>query len=234
MYFDDEFLESLPEDIPSAIEAICQKYLETSRPTSTTEDKYNLIAEAFGFVAAYSETNSLAINVPTIAGKINVDEKNATQFFQKLREESSQERGQSQVEQYKNIYATRLGKVFHYEFSEGDLKRIQDLINELRDLISASEDLEAKHKRRVLNKLEKLQSEIHKSVSDLDTLYGSVIELSVVARIVGENLKPVADRVRELMSIVWPTQARAFGLPSNAPFELPGQVEDDESEIGKS
>lgn len=234
MYFDDDFIESLPEDIPSAIAEICKRYSEIRQRLPSAQDKHLFVTEAFGLIAAYSEANSLGIDVPKIVGEQNADGKNASQFFTKLRSQSSQQMGQNQLEQYKNIFTARLGKVFHYEFSEGDLKRIQDLINELRDLISASEDLEAKHKRRILNKLNKLQSEIHKSVSDLDTLYGSVIELSVLARIVGENLKPVVDRIRELMSIVWPTQARAFGLPSNAPFELPGQTKDDKSKNDKS
>ncbi len=227
MYFDDKFLKSLPKKPNEGIVTICKEF--ERRWKLGGANYFDLIIESFALISTYSEAYNLGITVPQITDDTTPFRNNVKSFISRLLRDFNPKAYSEQFEQYKSGFATRLGTGFYYEFSEGDLKRIQVLINELRNLISASEDLEAKHKRRVLNKLEKLQSEIHKSVSDLDTFYGSVIELSVVARIVGENLKPVVDRVRELVSIVWPAQARAFGLPSNAPFELPGQTEDDKS-----
>jgi len=229
MYFDEEFCKSLPEDSSSAIKEICKKYSDVFSNLPDTASRYLLIVEFYAFIAVYYEANGLGIKVPEVEGDYSVDSKEASRFVENLLSETSRQMGQNAFQRYKNLFATRLGTRFHYEFSEGDLKRIQDLINELRDLISASEELEAKHKRRVLDKLEKLQAEFHKKVSDLDQFYGSLIELSVVARIIGENFKPVVDRIGELVKIVWPVQARAFDLPSNAPFQLPGQSESDTS-----
>ena len=115
------------------------------------------------------------------------------------------------------------GSAFTYEFSSGDLQRIQILINELRDLISVCDLFEADHKRRLLLRLEKLQAELHKKVSDLDKLWGLVGDAGVALGKFGDNAKPFVDRIKEITEIVWRTQARAEELPSNAPLPAIGR-----------
>ena len=233
MYFDDNFINSLPEDIPSVISAICEKFFDSAQGLSPN-NLATLIKESFGFIAAYSETNSLHIEVPAIVGNIETNMENASKFFKKQQVQASQEIGRSEFEQYKNLFATRFGKVFHYEFSEGDLKLIQELINELRGLISTTEELEEGHKHRLIKKLEKVQSELHKRVSDLDRFWGFCVDLSLVVGIMGENAKPTVGLVKKIVDIIWPAQTRAYELSSSLPFKMLGQAEDDKSENGKS
>lgn len=92
--------------------------------------------------------------------------------------------------------------MFLYEFSDGDIKRIQTLINELRNLISNTKELENNHKSRLLKRLEKIQSELHKKISDIDRFWGLVGEGGVVLAKLGENAKPRVDRIREIAEIV--------------------------------
>ena len=47
---------------------------------------------------------------------------------------------------------------------------MQHLINELRDQISKTEALEQEHQQRLLHRLERLQAELHKKMSDLSLL----------------------------------------------------------------
>lgn len=230
MFFDDEFLKSLPEDTSSAIAAICNKYFDTVHNIPMAEARHTFIKEILGFVAAYSEANSLGIDIPTIVGNLKTDENNATQLFNDLNNWSSQQIGQNEFKQFKNIHAARLGKIFHYEFSEGDLKLIQKLINELRDLISTTEELEEDHRDRLIKKLEKVQSELHKRISDLDRFWGFCIDLSIVVGLMGKNAEPAAGLVKKIVAIIWPAQTRAYQLSSNLPFKLLGQSEDDKSE----
>jgi hypothetical protein len=235
MYFDEEFLKSLPEDTSSAIAAICKVFTNMRGKIHAGEDKYTLIQEAYAFVAAYYEANGMNIEIPQFKGTIGADEDIAVEFFIKLEKQASQRIGQSEFEQYKNLFATRLGKVFHYEFSEGDLSLIQSLINELRELISTTEELEEDHRHRLIKKLEKLQSELHKKVSDLDRFWGFCLDLSIVIGLMGKNAEPAADLVKKIVAIIWPAQTRAYGLPSGLPLKLLGQPEEeDKSEDKKS
>lgn len=114
-------------------------------------------------------------------------------------------------------FSAKLGVGFVYEFSEGDLNKVQTNINELRDLISKATIFEIKHQQRLLSRLERLQSELHKKMSDLDRFWGFVGDAGVVMGKVGTEAKPFTDRIKDIMNVVWNTQARAEELESGAP-----------------
>lgn len=119
-----------------------------------------------------------------------------------------------------------LDKGFFYEFTDGDLNRIQELINELRQEIVASDLFEEGHKRRLLRRLESMQSELHKKMSDVDRIWGLVGDAGIVIGKFGKDAKPFVDRIKELSQIAWKTQARAEELPSSSQNPLLGHDED--------
>jgi hypothetical protein len=229
MYFDEKFLKSLPEDTPSAIVAICNEYFKILSRLTKQESVNLLIAEAYALVAIYCEVTRLNIIPPEIVGDYTLDTKKAAEFFGQLQVSANKKVTQNSFQQYKNHFRMNFDKVFHYEFSEGDLERIQQLVNELRGLIFATNNLEEEHKQRLLNKLEKFQSELHKRVSNLDRFWGFLIEASITIGLMGENVKPMVDRIKELRDIIWPVQTRAYELPSNLPFKLLSQSEENKS-----
>lgn len=112
-----------------------------------------------------------------------------------------------------------LGSGFSYTFSDEDLKRAQEILNQLRDHINESQLFEPDHKRRLLLRIEAAQTELHKSVSDLDRFWGFVGDAGVAIGKFGNDAKPFVDRIRELTQLIWRTQASAERLPSSA--ELP-------------
>lgn len=113
-----------------------------------------------------------------------------------------------------------LGTGFSYEFTDGDLKTIQSLINDLREKITSQINLEEEHRLRLLKRLEALQRELHKKISDLDRFWGLIGDAGVVLGKLGEDAKPIVDRIRDIANIVWRTQAHCEQLPSgtNAPL----------------
>lgn len=115
-----------------------------------------------------------------------------------------------------------------YEFSEGDLERIQILINELRDHISVSEDFDDDHRQRILKRLERLQGELHKRTSDLDRFWGLIGDAGVVLGKFGRDSKPIVDRIKEIAEIVWRTQARGERLSSTVPFPQLGHSREED------
>ncbi|MSU93062.1 hypothetical protein EB795_03765 [Pseudomonas mandelii] len=115
---------------------------------------------------------------------------------------------------------------FGYEFTEGDIKRVQALINELRGLLTTESSLDAAHKTRLLLRLEALQKELHKKISTLASFYVLVGDAGVVLEKLGHNAKPIVDRIREIVDIGWNSQARAEELPSSS--ENPMLGHDDE------
>jgi len=118
------------------------------------------------------------------------------------------------ISETRNKYNTLFDNTFSYEFTTGDLDRIQKLINELRDNINLSELFTAEHKQRLLTRLERIQTELHKKVSDLDRFWGLIGDAGVVIGKFGNDAKPIVDRIKEIADIVWRTQSRSEELPS--------------------
>lgn len=105
---------------------------------------------------------------------------------------------------------------FMYHFSDNEVDKIQELINILREEISKSTLFEEEHQQRLLKRLEKLQAEIHKKMSDLDRFWGLVGDAGVAIGKFGKDAKPIVDRIRELTDVVWGAQRRAEKLPDNS------------------
>jgi hypothetical protein len=117
----------------------------------------------------------------------------------------------------KSRFDAKFGTILTYKFAGNDFERIQKLVNELRSLISQSKRLDDKHKYRLIKRLEKIQAELNKNVTDLDRFWGLVADGAVILRKLGEDSKPIVDRIREITDIIWRAQSTAEELPSNAP-----------------
>lgn len=118
--------------------------------------------------------------------------------------------------QFENRFKKIIKGGFGYDFSEADVSRVQTLIDELRKLLTADNSLDDDHKRRLLFRLEKLQKELHKRVSDLSNFYNLMGDAGVALGKLGKDAKPLVDRITEILQIGWKAQARAERLPSSA------------------
>ena len=71
-----------------------------------------------------------------------------------------------------------------------------------------------------MKRLEKLQADLHKRVSDLDVFLGAMVEIGAAAGRFGEDAKPLVDRVREIGEIVAGVFRRAEKLPPGPEIPL--------------
>ncbi len=122
----------------------------------------------------------------------------------------------SKQRELENRFSQIIKSGFGYDFSEADVSRVQTLINELRELLTKDSSLDDDHKRRLLLRLEKLQKELHKRVSDLSNFYNLMGDAGVALGKLGKDAKPMVDRITEILQIGWKAQARAEKLPSSA------------------
>ncbi|VFM99272.1 MAG: hypothetical protein BECKG1743D_GA0114223_101203 [Candidatus Kentron sp. G] len=224
--FDEEYLDSLPSDPLLALSQVIDKTIQglDKKTMSDVVKNYETFLEAFAIIQALAnQVDGLSLDAPSIKGTPKQTVDTIIAFCDSAKIELSKHDVQLKAAQFSNKYQARFGNIFAYEFSEGDLKRIQVLINELRDAIAASDLFEEGHKQRLLARLEKIQSELHKKMADLDRLWGLVGEAGIVLGKFGENAKPFVARIREIIDIVRGTQSRAEGLPSNTPMNLLGK-----------
>lgn len=217
MIFDDAFLDSLPKDPEEALEKLCERFFEwdaVARSEETAGEDYDGYLEAFAALEACIGAAVLDFRMPSLdrGRQINIGMIQAVYARAAGKLEAKKE--SSSLSGARDKFRARFGTAFLYEFSEGDLKRIQSLLNALRDQITASELFEPNHKERILNKLESLQKELHKKMSSIDKFWGLIGDAGVVLGKFGKDARPLVDLIREIAEIVWRTQARAEELPS--------------------
>lgn len=221
MRIPQEILEQIKDDPTTGAIAACDfvdAVFRTGNAWVATDEE--LLFEIYALLISLQEAGRISYieDTPDIKAPFPHSCASLNQFMDGVKDQlQTQHRDQTnerRLDQFKSHFALTLSNTFGYEFTDGDLKRIRSLINELRELITENTELDEDHKRRLLKRLEKMQSEIHKKVSDLNAFYGLAVEASVVLRKVGENAKPIVDRIKELTGISWNTQARAENLPS--------------------
>jgi hypothetical protein len=211
MLYDDDFVLSLPEDAYEAILKILEVYLVKNDKESTiVEEAY----ETRDFLLALSEQYQL--DMPDAIKELSSDHTKLNHAFRYLEGVIQARAQKEQSDHNRQRFTSLLGKQFHYSLSDADVARIQRLLNELRDQISQSTKLEEDHRNRLLRRLERLQAELHKRISDLDRVYGLIGDAGVLVRKLGEDAKPIVDRIGEIYRIAWRSQANAEQLPSSS------------------
>lgn len=223
MIFSEEFIDQIQNDVVASVLFICNHSIDLALPLlkrSQYSESYSILVEGFALVESILDSNLMTVDlaIPTLT---MVDENDSNQmfsFFRELKKNLLSREKLLQLEQMKSRFKASLGGVFVYEFSQGDLEKVQTLLSQLRDQIVASKFIEEEHQQRILRRLEKLQSELHKRVSDLDRFWGLIGDAGVALGKFGNDAKPIVDRIKEITEIVWQTQSRAEELPSGTPI----------------
>lgn len=238
--FDEQFIKNLPPEKWEALFALTQYFFLKHKalantPWRETHDQY---IEAYALFESFAKANSIAFQFKA-PSRISEQNKNLAFEIAQSLDSMARKRIETRntlglLEEARARYGSVLGKGFAYVFSDGDLKRIQELINELRTLISDSEQFEEDHKSRLLKRLEKLQQELHKRMSSLDKFWGLVGEAGVVLGKFGNDSKPFVDRIREIAQIIWSTQIRSEELPSGLSLPLLTEQKDQKHKEGET
>ena len=230
MPFSQSFLESIDINPVGSIVQACEECIDSveSNTLGWSNQELTDLMEAAALVNEIIDSHKILSenSLPEICGNLDNNCQMLFQYLSNIREEFKGRAYEIQFEAIQSRYNAAMKKNFAYEFSQGDIERVQVLINELRDRISNISELENSHKLRLLSRLEKLQSELHKRVSDLDRFWGLVGDAGVVLGKLGRDAKPIVDRIREIADIVWRTQSRAEELPSGTKPPLLESSED--------
>jgi hypothetical protein len=236
VFFNDSFIEEAKHNPIKCTLEVCEQLLQMEASYGGwTEDEHESLLEGYALISEMRNADliSTKFSLPNLTGRSNDDCSDIQKWLVQLQTEFRMKTALSKMESFQDKFKIAIGNSFYYEFSQGDLDRVQSLINELRKQIGESK-LADEHKQRLLARLEKMQAELHKKVSDLDRFWGVIGDAGVVISKLGTDAKPIVDRLRELKEIIWSTQSRAEELPSGTSPPLlenkpdrtePGQIE---------
>ncbi|MCG8403577.1 MAG: hypothetical protein MI923_00120 [Phycisphaerales bacterium] len=236
--FDQTFVDSLPSDNDRALQLICQKILKYAQRAGMIDvERADFFRRALAFVKAFCESRGLEdpFSLPDSSDPTKQIKILSAQFKNVL-EQASLRVNRDELSESRAEYSMLFDSLFYYEFSDSELSRIQTLLNELREAISTTSELEDQHRSRLLKRLEKLQSELHKKVPDVDRYWAFVGDAGAALRKLGNDAEPLVKRIHEIVKIIWGVQADALRLPRSMPMRLldADSPDSEESDAGSS
>ena len=229
--FDEKFIAELPENGYKAAQTICKMFFRCNGEWDRSNQKvehFNDYLRALVFAQLFLEIHGIDPPVkPSIVESEGASTRNISLvygFFTALKPKVDahvlEMDTRDAYQEAKEHYGRLLGMVHFYEFSDEDFRRVQELINTLRDILQNSEDFEEDHKRRLLKRLEKLQAELNKKMSNLDLFWGLFPEAGVALGKFWTEAEPFVEGVKEILQIVYRAQARAANVPKLLPTRL--------------
>lgn len=229
----DEFLSKIPSGRDNGIKYIIEYFFifddNTEEEVAHSQDLVksfflNDYLEFFTLLQSFLQKFDYEYTKPTLVIDKDDNILLIKKFYSNIYKEYEERLFDRTIENSKNRFDNLFNNIFSYEFEDNDLKRIQTLINELRENLTESKVFEEKHKARLLKRLESLQAELHKKMSNLDKFWGLLGDAGIALGKFGTDAKPFTDRIIEMTRIIGRTQAKGEGLPND--FELPQMSSD--------
>jgi hypothetical protein len=218
-----ELLRNLPQDTLEADEQMLSRLEDAIGNIKSFDKDIPEIVTAIAVYEAFRSSRGMARTEPAWTHDALTNRDLAIKVVGEARHAHDkavlQATSQSTYEQSLEFFAMQSGAMFCYDFDESDIGKIQKWLNELRDFVQKAEQLSDDHRDRLLKRIEQLQTELHKKLSDLDRFWGLVGDAGVVLHKFGEDTKAVRRIIYAITAIVVKVQSIAHGLP--APAEHP-------------
>lgn len=225
--YSEEHLLSLPEDPVDATIALCEEFMQRARTLNDRSLQMGGMT-ALTYLRQFVLLHAIPIGSPTelssvATGKDYVNIIN--QLWHELRaykrSQLALEADKQAVQRVRAVMEHRKGLRIIYEFSEADHELLQKQINQLRDTISKCPDLTDEHRQRLLARVEKVQAELHKKVSNIDQFWGLLGETTIAVGKFGKAADPILIHVKQIADTVFRTIEKVEGLVYGPPQILP-------------
>lgn len=206
----------LDENPYVALQALCEKYQEfyresLSKSENQTIELYSEAISAHSFIQSFASKWQLQPTKFAPESNRNTNIKRLTDLVFEISGKAEKKYSEIAAEEASEKYDSMFGNIYSYKIPEKDFQRIQTLVNELRDQINKSKEIKEEHKKRLIKRLDKLQSELNKDMANFDRFWGVAIEVSGHIGIVCENIKPFFDTINEMVDIVTKIMKLATG-----------------------
>lgn len=161
MIYDDEFLRTLTDDPVAGVEQVCERAFRVLQPASGwSQREYDALLEAYILIQELDGAGAFpfAMEIPRFDLSDDLPNKcsNIQTLLVSISELCKADAEKVKTSRLRTRFRASIGKAFAYEFSGGDFTRVQTLVNQLRELITATNKLEGNHQRRLVKRLEAL------------------------------------------------------------------------------
>ena len=206
-FFPPRVLANLPADNLEALAVLGVEFEKFDGHARQMPEHHDDYVEALSILRGFAVARDTKLEpFPELGSQRHQNVTNIAAYFGKLRNtvraELTNRHARGYFDSKTDEYISLFSKASIYEFSEPDFKRVQDLVNELRELIRGSTLITDEHKRRLLRRLEAMSNELRRKTNDIDRFWGFIGEAGIAMRKFGDDLAPISERVLELGGLV--------------------------------
>lgn len=230
--FSEEFLSQLADNPVLGLQQLIEKFNEWEtrnraklNKTPDFDGAYPDMVRAYAVLQAYSEAHELGISFPEL--NINNKEENVGNIIKAYHHGAKNVVTQLKMiedkldfETLKEEYVQKFGNCFAFQFSDGDLSKTQSLLKQLEQIVDSAEYLDDCDTLRLKDRVNRSLHVLHKKSVNLDPIWGLIGDAGVVISRYGSQADSIANRIFEIIEIIWRTQAITENLESgiNNPF----------------
>lgn len=221
-----DFIAALPDDpLDGAMRLVEHFYTELveGKDEGTRTARSNDFIRAMKAMQSYASAKGLnklkLSNGPALSDMPEANVTAVIQWFGEVRKNVKVALAQRTADEASQFFDGAFKNGTTVILTDEEFAHIQNLVDQLRKFLSESTIFSKEHRKRLLAKLEKLQAEFHKTMSNVDRFWGFMSEAGIAFGKFGEDAKPFVDRVNEILSIIFLAQHRIEQLPR--PADLP-------------
>jgi hypothetical protein len=155
MLFDEQFVAGIRNHPLRSVLSVCRGVLSTidDERMEWSEAEYAALTEGYALLVEVQHAGLFGFEayIPDLTTDRQQDCSAIAGFFREALKQCESLEHQAQIEATRSKFRLSLGTTFSYEFTQGDLDRVQELLNELRVQISTATFLSEDHKHRLLS-----------------------------------------------------------------------------------
>ena len=196
------------------------------------DDQYKDICETYGFVTSLAREVKDQVGFFIGETQLGTQRENylgaiksySNQLVSTVKGHQTKRESEAAFSRGRAFFSDRFAPPLMYVFSDSDISKINDLINDLRRLVVYSTDFSEAHRQRLLRRLDALQAEVRKENSNLDRVWGVAGEVWMTVKAfisTPEKADEWMNVIAKLLAIVAAAQAMAHGLPGKVVEMLP-------------
>jgi hypothetical protein len=133
------------------------------------------------------------------------------------------------VQEHDAASNTSITLLSYFELNDSNKTRVLILCSDMRKIVLASTDFDQSHKVRLSNRIAAMEAEINKPKGLFDVILGGVSDLGETLNKFGTEIKPLTDRMGEVLKITRSSTKEYDKLPLPEEIkQLPPPDESDE------
>lgn len=225
--FDEDYIKNLPKDPISAGIKLCADFrrfhLDSTAEIHLTD--YITYLKAHFLLLSLAHMIGHEIGISNLAEDIEANITYIVTTFNQYESIFKKASTEHHVSKISELLTGEYYSTIACRFTNSDLGRIKQLINELDRIISETNNLSRSDKTALLGELKIIRPDLEKGSLDLDRFWQLVEVANGMLGKLGKDAEPIAERMREIAVIAWRTPAYVHELSCDA--AMPGNSNDE-------